>query len=250
MGAQECTCVDTVTHVVALSGGKDSTAMALRLRQLNPSQEYKYVCTPTGDELPETVEHWAKLEKLLEQPIIKLQHPLGLNGLIEKFGALPNWRQRWCTRILKIEQYAAWLVQHTPAVSYVGIRADEPEREAGDYASIPNVEMRFPMREWDWDINDVYEYLDTRGVTIPKRTDCGRCFFQRIGEWKTLLEEHPDVYWDAAAQEERIGATYRGPNRDTWPAKLSELAFEFQAGRPLRDEGNALSHMQCRICRM
>lgn len=52
-------------HVVALSGGKDSTAMALRLRELNPDVDYVYVCTPTGNELPEMWEHWRKLGQLL-----------------------------------------------------------------------------------------------------------------------------------------------------------------------------------------
>lgn len=37
----------TTLHVVALSGGKDSTAMALRLAEVEP-REYTYVCTPTG----------------------------------------------------------------------------------------------------------------------------------------------------------------------------------------------------------
>lgn len=40
------------THVVGLSGGKDSTAMALRLRELNPDTPYTYIITPTGDECP------------------------------------------------------------------------------------------------------------------------------------------------------------------------------------------------------
>ena len=45
-----------MTHVVALSGGKDSTAMALRLAEVEP-QEYRYICTPTGRELPAMEAH-------------------------------------------------------------------------------------------------------------------------------------------------------------------------------------------------
>ena len=37
-------------HIIALSGGKDSTALALRLAEVEP-REYEYVFTPTGDEL-------------------------------------------------------------------------------------------------------------------------------------------------------------------------------------------------------
>ena len=103
-----------------------------------------------------------------------------LEGLIEKQKALPNWRQRWCTRMLKIEPYAAWLMQQSKTydriVSYVGIRADEEEREGGDYSKIPGVEMRFPMRDWGWGVGDVLNYLEQRGVVIPERTDCAWCF--------------------------------------------------------------------------
>ena len=106
----------SVTHAVALSGGKDSTALALRLHELNPGTPYAYVCTPTGDELPEMEAHWRRLEELLGTPLTRIAHPLGLNGLIERMGALPNWRQRWCTRILKIAPYAAWLAATEHAI--------------------------------------------------------------------------------------------------------------------------------------
>jgi 3'-phosphoadenosine 5'-phosphosulfate sulfotransferase (PAPS reductase)/FAD synthetase len=58
-------------HVVGLSGGKDSTAMALRLVEVEP-REYTYVITPTGDELPPMVEHWKRLETLLGKPLIRV----------------------------------------------------------------------------------------------------------------------------------------------------------------------------------
>ena len=39
-------------HVVGLSGGKDSVTLALRLQERG-EQDYEFLCTPTGDELPE-----------------------------------------------------------------------------------------------------------------------------------------------------------------------------------------------------
>ena len=55
-------------------------------------------------------------------------YPGGLAGLIKQWNALPNWRQRWCTRVLKIEPFAAYLMRHSPARFYVGLRADEEAR--------------------------------------------------------------------------------------------------------------------------
>lgn len=231
-------------HIVALSGGKDSTALALRLRELEPDLNPIYLCTPTGDELPEMVEHWARLETLLGRPLTRVSAKHDLNGLIEHFGALPNWRQRWCTRLLKIEPCLAFLKQNAPATLLVGLRADEAERR-GIYGDSVNV--RFPLREWGWDIQDVVWYLKERGVDIPKRTDCARCYGQRLVEWKRLYQNQPEIYAHAEEQERKIGATFRSPGRDTWPAALADLRREFDSGRKVRgedfEEGSA-----CRVC--
>lgn len=227
--------------------------MALRLAELHPEIDFTYVCTPTADELPEMVHHWKKMGELLGKPIVPVMHHLGLNGLIEEMGALPNWRQRWCTRILKIEPYSRWLLNHTPAVSYVGLRADEPDREGGDYSSVPDVEERFPMREWGWKLKDVLSYLDLRGVVVPERTDCARCFYQKLGEWKNLFERYPQIYQTAVDQEKKFGHTFRSPGRDTWPADLEGLRGEFLKGREIRGTSRQMEMFnasKCRVCKI
>ena len=177
--------------------------MALRLAEVEP-RDYVYVITPTGNEPAGMFDHWRRLGALLGKP---LQPVIGgsLIGLIDQQGALPNWRQRWCTRMLKIEPYAAWLAQHVPAVSYVGIRADEPAREGGDYRDIPDVQMRFPMREWGWTVRDVWTYLEARGVSIPARTDCKLCFFQRLPEWFEFWKTDPEGWAEGEAREAATG---------------------------------------------
>lgn len=220
------------THVVGLSGGKDSTAMALWLAENEP-REYVYLCTPTGDELPEMFAHWRKLSELLGRPIIPIVAST-LSTLIEDYNALPNWRMRWCTRQLKIEPTKQFLLANAPAISYVGLRADEEERE-GIYGPIEGVTQRFPLRELGWGVADVWAYLRERGISIPKRTDCGRCFFQRLGEWWDLWREHPDVYESAVQDEARTGHTYRSPGRDSWPASLAALRERFERGEIPKD---------------
>jgi 3'-phosphoadenosine 5'-phosphosulfate sulfotransferase (PAPS reductase)/FAD synthetase len=239
-----------VTHVVALSGGKDSTAMALRLVEVEP-RYYTFICTPTGDEPAEMFAHWRRLGELLGKPLVPITYRTGLDGLIREQNALPNWRQRWCTRILKIEPYAAWLTKNSPAVSYVGLRADEPEREGGDYAAVPDVTMDFPLRRWGWGLREVMGYLDERGISIPKRTDCRRCFFQRLIEWYEFWRDDIIGWMEAEAQEVATGHTFRSPGRDTWPAKLSELRAEFERGRvPRETRKDTLEGMRCRVCRL
>lgn len=241
-------------HVVALSGGKDSTAMAVRLKEEHPEIAYTYVCTPTGNELPAMFQHWSKLRETLGGTFIPIMGG-SLQGLIEKQEALPNWRQRWCTRMLKIEPYAAWLLQqsktHDRIISYVGIRADEEEREGGDYSKIEGIEMRFPMREWGWGIREVLNYLEQKNIVIPERTDCAWCFFQTLGEWWVLWKEHPDLYAQGEAMEALTGYTFRSDGRDTWPASLAGLREEFEKGRiPPRTkrQHDLFGRLTCRVC--
>lgn len=236
-------------HVVALSGGKDSTALALRLQELEP-REYVYVCTPTGDELPEMVQHWASLKRMLGGKLHAITIGKTLSDLIREQEALPNDRMRWCTRMLKIEPYRAWLKENAPCVSYVGLRADEEGRAGGAYSDIEGVEMRFPLREWGWKEADVWNYLDQRGVTIPTRTDCARCYHQRLGEWWRLWREHPLIWASAEAEEERTGHTFRNPQRDTWPTGLKDLRKEFERGRTPDGsrEMDLFRGSSCRVC--
>ena len=220
---------NTPKHIVALSGGRDSVAMALRLAEVEP-RDYIYVCTPTGDELPEMVAHWRKIEGLLGKEIVDANAGETLNTLIFKMGAIPNWRMRWCTRILKILSYQAFITKHLPVVSYVGLRADEEERTGLEW-NTEGFTTRHPMKEWGWSIDDVVSYLKVKGIEIPRRTDCARCFFQTLHEWYLLWRDYPEIFWDAAMQEVRIEHTYRSKGRDTWPAALTELAKEFDSGR-------------------
>ena len=233
-----------ICHIVALSGGKDSTALALALAECEP-REYQYVITPTGDELPPMKEHLVRLSGLLGRPLIVAGPGLTLQQLCETNRALPNWRMRFCTRSLKIIPFQQYALERCPATIYVGLRADEMGRSGVEWDG--DLVCRYPLREWGWDKAAVLAYLRKRGVTIPRRTDCARCFYQTLGEWYDLWREYPGIYADAVAQEDRFGHTFRSPQRDTWPADLRGLGGRFAAGdvprRRTRGEG-------CRVCSM
>ena len=161
-------------HVVGLSGGKDSTALALRLREIAP-RDYVYICTPTGDELPEMFAHWARLECILGQPLLRLTAGITFRELCDREKMLPNWRARFCTPKLKIVPCQQWINEQEDDVTlYVGLRADEEGREGGIYE---NCEIVFPFRDWSWGIDEVLTYLIEKEIVIPDRTDCARCFF-------------------------------------------------------------------------
>lgn len=246
---------ETVT-VVALSGGKDSTAMALRLREVEPDNHFVAICTPTGNELPVMFDHWKHVAELLSTELVPLMAK-SLVTAIRDEGMIPNWRARWCTRKLKLYPYQAFLDQLVRSgkrvVSCVGIRADEPERESGDYSKVVGVESRFPLREWGWSLTDVLSYLNDRGVEVPQRTDCALCFFQRLGEWWDLWKFNPELYAEGERIEDEMGHTFRSDGRDTWPSSLKELRLRFEAGDEPRGasvQGELFRNMQCRVCRL
>ena len=230
--------------------------MALRLVETEPDADYRLVCTPTGNEMPGTYRHLRRVADLTGKPLLPLVAG-DLMDEIKREGMIPNARARWCTRRLKIEPFAAYLAkmarEHDRVISCVGIRADEPEREAGDYRAIPNVEQRYPLREWRWGLADVKGYLRDRGVEVPGRTDCAVCFFQRLGEWWDLWKDHPGLYEQGAAIERETGHTFRSPSRDTWPASLDGLRERFEAGhipKGANVQHDLFAASRCRVCRI
>lgn len=263
-------------HVLALSGGWDSTALALELTKREP-RPYTFVCTPTGDEPDEMFAFWNRLGGLLGAPILPVMNVEvgGLNALIAHYGALPNPRQRWCTRRLKIEPYRDQLKRWAaegPVTSYVGLRADEAGRAGGAYDDINGVTMRFPLREWGWDRAAVVSSLEQQGVIPPDRTDCKRCYHQTLGEWWMLWRFSPADWASAVAQEAATSSTFRTPRlldgepvmvtrwgltfascwRDTWPVRLADMQTLFEQGliprrTPLQTDLVRQSG-QCRVC--
>lgn len=219
--------------------------MALRLAEIEP-REYVYICTPTRRELPEMIDHWARLEQILGKPLLKVTHHT-LDYWIRKWEALPNFRMRWCTRELKIDPMIAWLKAHQPCTHYVGLRADEETRE-GIYGEVATY-TDHPLRRWGWRKADVIAYNLARGVTIPTRTDCDVCFFQRISEWKALLRRYPERYAEGESYETLTGATFRTPGRDSWPVSMKALREAIERQPDLNDiDAEGDRGATCRAC--
>ena len=218
---------DDTARIVWCSGGADSTALALRLQKLHPDVAWRFICTPTGNELPELLDHWDLMSEILGKPLERIEHPLGLKGLIEAQNMLPSHHSRWCTRMLKILPALRFLAENAPSVAYVGLRADEPEREGLFGSKAPQV---YPMREWGWTRADVEQYLDRQGIRVPRRTDCAWCYDQALADWWELWHNYPAIFEQGVEIEERRGHTFRSPNRDTWPVSLKDLRAKFEGG--------------------
>ena len=197
---------DRRRHVLGISGGKDSAALALHLRDRVPEMEY-FFCD-TGAELPETYDYLVRLETALGKPIARLNADRSFDHWLQVFqGALPSPQMRWCTKNLKIKPLEAWLGDD-PAVSYVAIRADE--NRLGYMSTKPNITTVFPFREEGIDTAGVMHILDSSGAGLPSyyewrtRSGCYFCFFQRKHEWIGLADRHPDLFEQAVAYEDKV----------------------------------------------
>ncbi len=194
-------------HLVNLSGGKDSTALAIFMRGKIPQLEY--IFCDTHKELPETYEYLDRLAAYLQRPIIRLNAQRGFDHWLDMYGGmLPSARVRWCTRKLKIEPFEAY-VGDEPVWSYVGIRADE--QRSGYVSTKANINPVFPFKEFGLGLADVERLLETSGLGLPtyyewrQRSGCYFCYFQRSGEWIGLKERHPELFELAKAYESERG---------------------------------------------
>lgn len=194
-------------HICGISGGKDSSALAVYLRDKVPNMEY-FFCD-TGAELPETYEYLTRLETILGKSIARLNAERGFDHWFEVFrGALPSPQMRWCTKNMKIKPIEEW-IGDDPAFSYVAIRSDESNRK-GYISTKPNIQSRFPFIEDDIDHDGVMRILEDAGIGLPDyyewrtRSGCYFCFYQRKAEWIGLSERHPDLFERAVAIEQKV----------------------------------------------
>jgi 3'-phosphoadenosine 5'-phosphosulfate sulfotransferase (PAPS reductase)/FAD synthetase len=194
-------------HVCGISGGKDSSALAIYLRDRVPDMEY-FFCD-TGAELPETYEFLDKLEVVLGKKIERINAQRGFDHWFEVYrGALPSPQMRWCTKQMKIKPLEEWIGSE-PTTSYVAIRADERNRK-GYVSTKPNITAVFPFVEDNIDHDAVLRMLEDAGVGLPSyyewrtRSGCYFCFYQRKAEWVGLAERHPELFEKAKKIEQKV----------------------------------------------
>lgn len=220
-------------YVLGLSGGRDSAALAVFMRQAYPELDIEYFFTDTGKELPEVYEFLGRLEGFLGKRIEYLNPDRDFDFWLREYGNfLPSPRTRWCTRQLKLRPFERWIRDDlnagTRVVSYVAIRADEPER-IGMHATHPNLSVRFPLREHGLEKADVLHLLESSGLGLPtyyrwrSRSGCTFCFYQQKIEWVRLKREHPELF-EEAKQYEKTALEHGSPF--TWSDRESLTELE------------------------
>lgn len=244
-------------HVVSFSGGKDSTAMLLRMIEENYPIDIILFCD-TGLEFPEMEEHIDKVEKYIGRPItrlkaekdfmywateytrkIKSDNIPGLKpGDVAPGFGWPTLFSRWCTKELKtnvISKFLKDLRKDYDLVEYVGIAVDEPKRKR---------DLNYPLIAWNMTEADCLQYCYDRGFTWgglyehKKRVSCWCCPLQCFDDLRFLFRERPEL-WEKLKDMDRsmpvYSAKFRKPMSVTDIERRFEVEEEFIAqGKKLR----------------
>ncbi len=223
---------EVIRHVLGISGGKDSAALAVFMKNEHPEIKIEYFFTDTGSELPEVYDYLIRLEAFLGQEINRLNSERDFEYWLRKYNNfLPSVQQRWCTINMKLKPFEAWIKptvdQGGKIISYVAIRADEDR--SGYRSDTPGIEVVFPLKDANIDKAGVTHILKDAGLDLPayykwrSRSGCTFCFFQQKIEWVRLREEHPDKF-EEAKNLEKTALSHGSPFTWSQHESLEEMS--------------------------
>jgi 3'-phosphoadenosine 5'-phosphosulfate sulfotransferase (PAPS reductase)/FAD synthetase len=164
-----------IKHVLGISGGKDSAALAIYMSLKHPDVNVEYYTCDTGKELTETYDLINKLNSVLGKNIRLYKSIDDLNSpeknpfdhfLAMYGGYLPSATARWCTGKMKLEPFENE-IGDTPTISYVGIRGDE-NRE-GYISKKENIQSIFPFRKNIWSEDVIKKFLANSNIDFVKK---------------------------------------------------------------------------------
>ena len=215
-------------HVVSFSGGKDSTAMLLRMLEEGMTVDMILFCDTTV-EFPELYDHIKKVEKntnrkitvvrnehdfeylFLEKPVNRTRKTdfSKKHGLSHKGYGWAGPKMRWCTQLMKTqprERFLNELKKKYEIIEYIGIAADETYRLNRKINQRQNT--RHPLVEWNMTEADCLQYCYDRGYDWGglykkmRRVSCWCCPLQSLKELRVLYSDFPDLwtklkYWDS-----------------------------------------------------
>lgn len=238
-------------HILSLSGGKDSTAMLLRILELLESGDNSYpldevVNVDTGMEFPQMYEHLARLKEVVEEKGVKWttlkpekpftyylhEHEyVGKDGLTHCGYGWASHRYRWCTRV-KTELLGTCTKNHTGSVKYVGLAFDEGYR----LARKNNQSGIYPLADWGWTEEMCLIYCHEKGYDWGglydkfNRVSCWCCPLQPLKSLKMLYLHFPELWQQLLEMDARCRNDFR------IDYTLEQLQIRFELDKEIENE--------------
>ena len=164
-----------VRHVLGLSGGKDSAALAVHMNNNYPNIPVEYYFTDTGYELSETYDYLDKLKTRLDKPIKYIQPTNSFDYYMKKYNNfLPSHTARWCTIEMKLKSFEQWIKPSldlgTEVFTYIGIRFDERGR-IGYKPTNELIKPKFPFIDDHINKENFIQLLQNMGYKTYKKDE-------------------------------------------------------------------------------
>lgn len=198
--------------IASVSGGKDSAALSLHLRELGIDHERVFM--DTGWEHPLTYEYLRGplAEKL--GPITEIRGAETFSELVNRKGLSPARNKRFCTEELKVKPMQRYLRGLTDGplfstapeiVNAVGIRRAESkarsEMPEWEWSEGFDCEVWRPLVEWSAD--DVLAIHERHGLKLNPLYAMGA---SRVGCWPCIHARKTEIALVAKVDPERIAA--------------------------------------------
>ena len=235
-------------HVVNFSGGKDSTAMLLRMMELGMHID-EVICCDTYKEFPAMYRHIEKIKKIVEDAGIKFtvlkneksfdylmfDHPVKRRNQDLQGNSGYSWagsRSRWCTSKLKVDvinKYLKVLCERYNIIHFVGIAADEQYRLEREN----NQTNIHPLVEWGWDEATALKYCYDNGFDweglyeLFNRVSCWCCPLQSLSELRKLRTHFPELWEELKDMDKRTWRNFRAD----YSVEQLEIRFQFEEER-------------------
>lgn len=196
-----------MNHIVSFSGGKDSTAMLLRMIELNYPID-RIVFADTKYEFPGMIEYIKKIEDYINMPIEILRTEQNFEDWF--YGKWTRGKKEGQIRgFPKVLEPCYWSRESKfkelnkigkGNYNYIGIAVDEPKRirEKDGYI--------YPLVDWGWTEEKCLEYLKEKDLLNPlyekfSRLGCWWCPKQSIKSLRVLYNDYPKLWeqlkkWD------------------------------------------------------
>ena len=263
-------------YIVAnFSGGKDSTAMVLRMIEIGEHID-EVVCCDTQKEFPAMYRHIEKVRKVIESNGIKFtllrakktfdyhmfEYRTKKGKNTERKGkGWPYPNVRWCTSELKrsvTHKYFTSMRKKYNVIQCNGLAFDEQRRLTRKNNT--QADKRHPLVEWGWSEKDCLKYCYSKGYDweglyeIFNRVSCWCCPLKPLEELRKLRKHCPELWEELKDMDKRANNQFQSnysvadlekrfafeEERQAQGLSITNREFhrklKMRLGRPLSDE--------------
>lgn len=194
LGSSVAPCWASDPYYLSFGGGVNSTALYLYL--LEQGQEFEAIYIDHDTDYPETAEFVEWFASRYPLKVIKAQVKRrgvvynSLHEFCELRNLIPQQWPRWCTGDWKKDQ----IYKHVSKPCWMAIGIDAGEKKRVKESNISKVEFCHPLVDAGIDRAGCVKIIKRHGVSVPPKSGCWICPFQRPDQWVALRRNHPDLF--------------------------------------------------------